>query len=40
MQLFPVFNMGYMDLMSKMDNIVLLGGMITPYDPRMILTVN
>jgi ubiquinone biosynthesis protein Coq4 len=28
MQMFPVFNMGYMDLMSKVDNIELLGGMI------------
>jgi len=26
--MFPVFNMGYMDLMSKVDNIELLGGMI------------
>jgi len=28
MQVFPVFKMGYMDLMSKVDNIELLGGMI------------
>jgi ubiquinone biosynthesis protein COQ4 len=28
MYVFAVFNMGYMDLMSKVDNIELLGGMI------------
>jgi hypothetical protein len=28
MQLFSVFNMGYMDIMSKVDNMELLEGMI------------